>query len=175
MACNEMPTTEDTTYGLTRKVQIIPFRAFFDDKLNNKDSEIESKLKRELSGIFNRAIEAYKLCVKQKKLTENEASINAMREYQKEIDYTIDWIENNLTFHPLGNGMDERKQPVSKIYASYKIEMENTGFKPLNKFKFGKKIGHAISDYKDRVKYTKIQNRTERVLIATTKDTGENF
>lgn len=174
-ACNEMPQTQDTSHGLLRRLVIIPFKAVFDEKFGNIDADIEKKLLKELPGIFNKVLKYYKECKKRRKLSSSDARDKAIHNYQREIDHTLDWIETNIQTHPMGNGLDEKFQAISTLYADYKLDVENAGFRPIDKFKFGKKLSRTIQDYDKRISRRRVDGKIERVLIATTRESGENF
>ena len=57
-ACNEYIQSHDTTNGFLRRIQFIDFPRKFEGE--NADRDLESKLKTELSGIFNWCYEGYK-------------------------------------------------------------------------------------------------------------------
>lgn len=174
-ACNEMPQTQDTTYGLTRRLLIVPFKQEFSEKNNNVNYNIDEELKTELPGIFNKCIKAYIECKKRRKLTFSKTIEKANQDYIKEIDYTLDWMEKNIQVHEIGNGHDESYKSISDIYTSYVDQIEKDGHKPVNKIYFGKKISRHIKNYDDRVRKKKIGGRTERVIIAITVDSQEEF
>jgi putative DNA primase/helicase len=58
LAMNEIPTIDDTSHGMWRRVYIIEFPKMFSE--DEMDVFLVDKLKNELSGIFNWAIEGYK-------------------------------------------------------------------------------------------------------------------
>lgn len=57
-AANEIPSTYDNSHGLFRRLVIVPFDARFDGK--NTDHGLRDKLLKELPGIFNRVLAAYR-------------------------------------------------------------------------------------------------------------------
>lgn len=174
-ACNDMPETGDTSHGYVRRFLIAPFRARFSDELGNKDPLIEEKLSSELPGIFNKVIHAYREVLKRRKFSDSEASRKALHDYRREIDPALGWLEKTLVFHPLGNGMDIKFAPISKIYDEYRRDIENEGHRPINNVHFGKKLSRFVKDYDKRHAIKKIDKKTHRVLIATTRESGEIF
>jgi putative DNA primase/helicase len=58
LAMNEIPTIDDTSHGMWRRIYIIEFPKTFNE--DEMDVFLIDKLKNELSGIFNWAIEGYK-------------------------------------------------------------------------------------------------------------------
>lgn len=174
-ACNEMPETSDTSHGYLRRLMIIPFRAEFSNSIGNKDPHIEQKLLKELPGIFNKVLRAYKEVKKRGDFTPSESRDEVIASYRRDIDNTLGWVEHNLIAHAMGNGMDAKFSPISKIYLEYRNEMETQGLRADHAVKFGKKLSRFIKDYKDRVSWKRLDGKMERVLIATTRESGENF
>jgi putative DNA primase/helicase len=174
-ACNEMPRTFDTSFGLMRRLLIVPFKAEFTDARKNKDTDIDNKLKKELPGIFNKCIEAYKKCQERKELTKSKTIDNAVHSYEREVDFTLDWLEKNLKIHELGNGHDEQYQSIPDLFSCYTEQSEKDGFRPINKHYFGKKLSKFIKDYEQRTKVKKVNNKAERVLIGVTRLSEEEF
>ena len=57
LAMNQLPSIEDDTHGMWRRINVIEFpRTFSEDEM---DVELTGKLVAELSGIFNWALEGY--------------------------------------------------------------------------------------------------------------------
>lgn len=153
-ACNRLPVTQDTTHGYFRRFLIIPFRQEFSDKKGNKDPHIETKLKDELSGIFNKVIKAYQQLCSQQRFTHAKASRQALEEYQEEIDPVRTFVKENMIFHPLGNGHDEITIPFTKMYESYKTKCEREGYKPITFRLFMKAARTLVPDFHQRHKRT---------------------
>jgi putative DNA primase/helicase len=58
LAMNEIPLIDDPSHGMWRRIYILPFNRKFEE--HEMDVDLTDKLKAELSGIFNWAIEGYK-------------------------------------------------------------------------------------------------------------------
>ena len=58
LAMNEAPVIEDSSYGMWRRLYIINFPSRFSE--HEMDVHLTEKLKTELSGIFNWALEGFK-------------------------------------------------------------------------------------------------------------------
>lgn len=175
-ASNDLPKTRDTSFGLSRKMFIVPFRAKFTDEIGNKDVGIKAKLKAELPGIFNKMWAAYTECKKRGYITKAKAIEDAIESYKDEIDPMKVWVQTNIQTHPIGNGMDTKFQTIKKLYADYKMEMDSQGEKyPLTYTAFCKKLSGLIKEYDKRKLRMRVDGKPEYVLIATTRETGENF
>ncbi len=78
-ACNEYIKSRDTTSGFLRRICFIDFPVKFEGE--KADLELESKLKTELSGIFNWAYEGYLRLREQKHFTETPEQAQMMEEF----------------------------------------------------------------------------------------------
>ncbi len=58
IAVNHLPNIKDTSYGMERRLIVIPFHRIF--RADEQDKFLTQKLKKELSGIFNFALEGLK-------------------------------------------------------------------------------------------------------------------
>ncbi len=58
IAVNHLPNIKDTSYGMERRLVVIPFTRIF--RQGEQDKFLTQKLKKELSGIFNFALEGLK-------------------------------------------------------------------------------------------------------------------
>ena len=172
-ACNELPRTKDTTYGLTRKLIIVPFRAIFSKKLGNMDVHIKPKLKAELPGIFNKVWKAYQECKKRGYLTESVEIEKAKGAYKELIDPLTAWWKETYEEYPLGNGKDETCISLKASFADYIQAMESQQEKSsLTWRQYLQKLARDISDFEARKKQKRTPSNNgqpELVLIAVAK------
>lgn len=91
---NHKPTIKGTDSGIWRRIRMIPFSFSVED--GNDDKNIGLKLKEEINGIFNWAMEG---CLKWQKegLVMPEALIRATKQYQKEEDNIGQFIIDECT------------------------------------------------------------------------------
>jgi P4 family phage/plasmid primase-like protien len=83
---NELPKSSDKSYGLSRRMAIIPFTHVFSDD-DEDTSFYDYIVENELPGIFNKCLEGYKRVLDRKgKLIEPNASKLAKLDYQKSND-----------------------------------------------------------------------------------------
>lgn len=98
-ACNELPKSNDTTRGMIRRFLIIPFdRQFLPDE---QDRNIDQKLEKELPGILNRVIAAYKQFKNQGDFTHSLAITRELTKFQEVNDYILAWINECVEVKPL--------------------------------------------------------------------------
>lgn len=172
-SCNTLPATEDTTDALFRRLIIIPFKAKFEPGQENFDPHIEEKMLRELPGIFNRVIAAYKNLWERKQFTDSEAARQALDEYARDINPIRDWLDEKVEVHPLGNGHDEIYVTFHQLYDEYRADMERQGFRPLNAKAFGHELRKAWKDYVGRKQKRKVEARTQLVIRAVKLHTAK--
>jgi len=118
MAANELPHNTDTTKGMFRKILIVPFNATFEGK--KIDRKIRQKLKDELPGIFNWAIDGYnRLQTNEYHFTTSSAVEKEVHQYEYLSDPLKVWARDHL------EDTDERDfTPMRELYMAYVNEME---------------------------------------------------
>jgi putative DNA primase/helicase len=165
-ACNELPKSEDTTKGYFRRFLIVPFQAEFLEEKGTADTDMRSKLFSELPGIFNLVRQGYERLCQSKRFTQAGAAKKKLEEYRLEIDHATRWILENMKVLPLNGGC--KYSVISEVYQTYRMEMLNTGEKPVTAVGFGKKMSKVIPEYESRVKPKKIDAKVQRVLLDCT-------
>lgn len=147
-ACNELPHAYDVTDAYFRRVLPVPFMAKFSHALGNLDPFIEDKLLKERSGIFNLIVEGYhRFKNRGFKYTHSDKVEKLLSEYRDYSDPVKTWVDENLNFLPES---DDRIITTNKIYASYKIAAERSGFRPVAYNAFAQKLTKIVPDYEKR-------------------------
>ena len=95
LAMNRLPNVKDQSLGFWRRVRIIPFNVIF--KGDNRDRFLESKLKKEVQGIANIAIEGYKQ-YKKEGLKPPNIVIGAVNQYRGDNDLLQRFINSECIF-----------------------------------------------------------------------------
>lgn len=103
-ACNKLPYTNDQSYGLFRRLLIVPFNATFNHDMGNVDVDLDEKLAAELPGIFNILMEHYEVLRRRKKFAEGPATRKALSEYMDQNDFYKPFFEEKL--HVTGQQTD---------------------------------------------------------------------
>lgn len=94
-ACNKLPPTNDYSNGVFRRLLIVPFDAEFSEA--EADKNLREKLMIEMSGIYNKVIEAYRvLNANGGRFTQAEASVQALEEYRRDVDIVAQWYDSNV-------------------------------------------------------------------------------
>lgn len=98
---NNLPRVNDTTKGFLRKILIVPFNAEFTHDSENSDNRLDNRLMEQLEtekeGILLYALEGLKRLKKNGfKFTESEVINDEIKEYEMEINPTIEFFEDNI-------------------------------------------------------------------------------
>jgi putative DNA primase/helicase len=121
---NHKPVPGDS-YSIWRRLILIPFNVRFSK--DKQDKHLTSKLRTELSGILNWAIEG---CLEWQSegLTTPKVILDATKEYKSETDRIKSWMEDCCT-----DEIDPRAATkASYIYSSYKKWADNNGEWPMS-------------------------------------------
>ena len=109
MATNHKPIIRGTDTGIWRRVHMIPFEVQIPDE--KKDKHLAGKLRRELPGIFNWAVEGFAM-YQREGLKMPAAVYKAVAEYRHEMDVISLFIEECC--EPGG------EVPANVLYTAYK-------------------------------------------------------
>jgi putative DNA primase/helicase len=113
-ACNELPALADFSYGLSRRLIIIPFLATFSHERGNIDTRIMDKLVAESSDIINVLLDAWQTVeARDFEFTHSEAAKNALESFMFESDSVARFCEELVTFEK------GKFVPSNTMYACY--------------------------------------------------------
>lgn len=138
-SAQHMPKLKDADNGVMRRLVIIPFDYQFNND-KNLDVEFESKIidgtkecstDESMSYLINLAISGIDRLLKNKKFTTSKKVEEALKEYEKECNPTLEWAEEFLEMYET---FDMKKR--DDIYNSYVEWTERTKQKPLSQGKF---------------------------------------
>jgi len=136
LAMNKAPMIEDTSHGMWRRIWIVEFPRRFEE--HEMDRELEDKLKNELSGIFNWALEGYRRLKGRKfSFPESDAMKISKSEYRNDMDSIRDYASKYL------HRSDSREDRLifKDVYDSYVSFCQNEGKKDIEAKKdFGKRL-----------------------------------
>jgi len=93
IATNELPRVVSGIDAFMRRVILIPFNKVI--KEEDRDLELGNKLKGEIEGIFNFALEGLKRLLEQKRFTHSPMIEKAILEYKGELDVLGDFLQDN--------------------------------------------------------------------------------
>lgn len=167
MACNELPDMTDFSEGFVRRLLIAPFDAKFSSREDNQpgaiaDTGLEEKLTSELSGIFNRIIEAYHRLQDQKGFTSSKIVKDAVKVYMDTQNTVFNWFHESVEF---SWEKVEWCESASNMYRMYVDWCRPMAIKPVTTTKFGMEIGRltARSSKNAKTEVKKIDGKSVRV------------
>jgi putative DNA primase/helicase len=144
LAFNHRPRVEDDSFGLWRRVRLIPFEREFND--SNSDKELLQNLKTEAQGIFAWAVRGC-LLWQQDGLAMPRKVTQATDSYRAENDPVGRFISEWCILHPAA------RTSSAELFACYQSWCEESGEKPIDQRRFAQrleaqgcskvKIGHA--------------------------------
>lgn len=152
LAMNQLPSIEDNTHGMWRRIQIIEFpKRFTEDEM---DVGLTEKLCNELSGIFNWALEGYKRLRLQKFIfSESKSMQKNKQQYQTQSNSVLNFIatffeeaklEDSVAFKDVHNCYKAfcEKEDHKKAYAKrqFRSFLEEQGFKIENSSKHSNQL-----------------------------------
>jgi P4 family phage/plasmid primase-like protien len=114
---NEVPYISDTSTGMRRRLMIVPFDLDLESTPHLVDVKILDKLKDELSGIFNLAIEGYRRLDDIGRFTKSIAVEDAISEAMDFNPFEL-WLEENIS---LSDDLEahEKCRDVYENYTEY--------------------------------------------------------
>ena len=149
-ACNDFPHFKDSTVATRDRLVILPFNRYIEE--SQRDYKIHEKLKLELSGILNFALDGLRRYESQScKFTKSKLSDDVFGEYVKETDTVADWCDENIK--ESSDSLIE--YPIRKLYAAYKKDCIENGSYAVNKNNFAKRLKTIIDEkhyFKNREK-----------------------
>ncbi len=135
VSCNNLPQTTDKSHGYFRRWIILPFPVTFSpDKWDRRRATTIRET--ELSGVLNWAIGGYKSLRDAGTFLVPSASGDALQEYRRQVDPTIDFTEDRLRIIP----KDPDGTLLPEIYKSYRNWAGDNGHEILGRTNFRKAI-----------------------------------
>ena len=89
LAVNELPKFGDNSVALAKRAVIVPLRHSF---LGREDRQLEGKIARELSGIFNWALEGLERLKRNGRFTQPAVSEELLEEFEQLIS-PLKWVQ----------------------------------------------------------------------------------
>ena len=130
---NHMPHTRDFSNALFRRAIILPFSRIF--KEHEQDRCLGEKLKQELPGILNLALEAVAGVFQRGIFTQTPSCDQAKEKWKLECDQVAQFLQDRGTLEP------ESKTLLSKAYKSYQKWAHDVGVKQtLGRRKFTERM-----------------------------------
>lgn len=148
MSANDLPDISDFSEGFFRRLLIVPFQARFVEG-KNADPRIEQKLKKELTGIFNRVIEGYHRLIKQDGFSVSDVVKDRIQEYKIEQDTVAQWFYDEIDVVTDHNAFKSSRE----LYTSYVNYLKPINAKPVTTSEFGRNFARLAntSSYTKRI------------------------
>ena len=137
LGTNHKPEIRGQDHAIWRRIRLIPFTETIPDE--EQDRELVEKLKEELPGILNWALEGCCAWLEEG-LQEPEEVVQATLDYRTESDILAEWIEEFCVVHPAATAS------VTDLYQSYRTWCQDSGQKPLSKRWFGRRLAERGFD-----------------------------
>ncbi len=97
-AANHLPETRDCSPAMFRRAVMLDFtRVFREDE---QDVNLKDKLKAEMSGILNRALDGLARVIKRGRFTEPTTSAKLKRRWQHEADHVAEFVDEKCKKYP---------------------------------------------------------------------------
>lgn len=95
LSMNKEPAIDDTTHGMWRRIYIIPFMRKFSK--TEMDTDLREKLKKELPGILNWALEGYRKLRKKHFILDETQKMEALKQqYQKGCSSVLSFLSEKI-------------------------------------------------------------------------------
>ncbi len=134
IATNRLPDARDRSYGLMRRMCILPFQVTIPD--DKQDRQLSQRLvEQELSGILNWALLGYQRLQEQGQFTEPESSIEAKRAYEQRIKPEMGFFAEYLR-----KGTPTDSVLLKDVYSAYTDWAKDSGHKPMSRTKLRESI-----------------------------------
>jgi putative DNA primase/helicase len=153
IAANNRPAFVDRSNGLWRRMMLLPFRVSIPEE--RQDRTLGRKLKLELPGIFNWAVEGLRRLRQNGRFTEPRLSREALDAYKRESNPARTFLTEYCAADP------RAAVPTSHLYARYREHCNAAGIRPLNESEFGKELRRAYPG----VERTRVRRDGNRVWV----------
>jgi putative DNA primase/helicase len=139
IAGNHKPIIKGDDYGIWRRIHLIPFEVQIPEA--QRDPKLPEKLRQELPGILNWAIQGCRIWQKSG-LNVPPKIRDAVTRYREEMDIMAHWLEECCDLDPAYS------IKAQEAYGIYKCWAQANGFKPMTNASFGRKLGERFTGQK---------------------------
>lgn len=159
-ATNTLPKFNDKTTGFLRRVRIIPFNARFSIEEGTADINLEKKLQKELSGIFNWAILGLRRLRKNNYVfTKSKAMDEMLQEYKEMINPYIIFWNDCIIYNPDDVDTKTSKKSVFDTFVNWCLKNNHKNLSQVSARKFWYEISCVVEQLKlSPLRYKKTQN-----------------
>jgi P4 family phage/plasmid primase-like protien len=139
-ACNEMPVFKDASHGLSDRLVFLPFTRYFSEQ--ERDTELDAKLRAEYSGIINDIIPVARKLVESRKLSTSYRSAELKEDYKLSSCTVYGWMHEAgvVTTEP---EWDTDRDSIYRVYVSW---CEDGKRFPVSREAFTKRLVGYVRD-----------------------------
>jgi putative DNA primase/helicase len=135
IAANAKPEIHGQDEAIWRRVHLVPFEVYIPEA--ERDKRLPNKLKAELPGILNWAVEGL-VAFRKQGLDPPEKVLAATKAYREEMDLLLDFLEDRcITAEQLKRPVKAIYEAVGALYKEYVPWCENEGQKAVTPKTFG--------------------------------------
>lgn len=157
-ACNELPFSGDFSYGMFRRLIVIPFRATFSNEKGNRDPMILNKLLTEKCDILAYCLAAFRKVQKnQYHFTTPSSSKEELEEYRGTADLVQRFVGAMCT-HAEGKVLT-----ADMVYNLFCMWCDDNRQKPMNYASFCRRFGKRVINSYPNIERFRPQANGERV------------
>ena len=136
---NNLPETLDSSHGFLRRLLILPFKNTVKEK--DRDIHLAEKLKGELSGILNWAIEGLKRLEENNYIfTESKAATECLNAYKQQLNDVGEFFDECFV------KKENAKMKKADIYSFYNIYCNVNGNAGISRKEFWKKLKSVFAN-----------------------------
>lgn len=154
IATNSLPRFNDKTFGVWRRILLVPFK-----KVVSEDAQIKylaEILKAELPGILNWALEGQQNLNEAGRFNIPESNAELIEQYRRDSDPAKAFLLENYTTSPNSEGVS-----CQQLYEEYKAFCSENGCMPMNVRTFGQQVRRIFPD----VERARVGNRERREYV----------
>ncbi len=129
---NHKPQIRGDDHGIWRRVHLLPFKRIFEE--HEQDKSLPEKLRKELPGILNWAIQGCLMWQRAGTLALPEIMKREVQEYKSEMDLIAQWLADECEVGP------EKQELVSTAYASFGRWCKQNGNAAFSNRRFSQKL-----------------------------------
>lgn len=151
LATNKKPVIRGSDRGIWRRIRLIPFTASFPEGDPRRDPDLKDKLRGELPGILNWAIDGFERW-QEKGLDTPDAVRAATAEYQHDMDVITQFVEEccEVRTGPASEHPDGAPT-TTELYGRYQVWSSGSGQRQLGMRTFSARLEeHGFSKVKGR-------------------------
>jgi len=137
-SANELPVSRDKTEAWYRRIKIVKFPNKFTKNDPGFDPDLKQKLKNEIPGIFQWALEGLKRLKNQGYFTQSKTMKVAKRKYQAENDSVRAFAD--LKIEKTSEDEPEYVIPKKRLYEKYRMYCEKSGLMSVSRRKFSRRM-----------------------------------